>query len=116
MSNSTATPAFKPEIIKLVTVPKLRVITDIPVYVKVTEKITKELTSIINLETGETGRLVAGSIVRKELQTAYPKDDYVNKCFMILKSKHKAAGGGNCFTHVITEIADPTEKAEPKKK
>ena len=107
MNEPTTKAAFKPVIIKRITVPKMRLIADVPVYVKITDKITKEVFNVTNIETGEVCRLIAGSIVRKELEDNYPKDKYVNKCFMIVKGKKKGTGTRSYYTHEISEITEP---------
>ncbi len=119
--------AFKPKIIKRITMPTLKLVPDTPVYVKITEKIFEGKTpklkegekaeeqkkapmlfNIVNLETGEAMQLVAGAVVQSEIVDNYPKDGYVNKCFMITKGKKKdLSGGRGYFTYEIAEIEEP---------
>ena len=118
------TAAFKPVIVKHVTMPTLKLVPDVPAYVKITAKIfegkapkKKEgedqkkapmIFNVINLETGEVCQLVAGTVVLNEINDNYPKDAYVNKCFMIIKGKKKDSGGGRgYFTYEIAEIEEP---------
>ena len=115
--------AFKPVVIKHVTMPTLKLVPDVPAYVKITAKIFEGKTqpakegeqvkkppmifNIINLETGEVCQLVAGTVVQREIQDNYPKDSYVNKCFMIIKGKKKGSGDRGYFTYEIAEIEEP---------
>lgn len=119
--------AFKPTIIKRVTMPTLKLMPNIPAYVKIIDPIfqAKEqklkegekekdrkkapmLFNVINLETGENMQLVAGAVVQSEITESYPKDSYVNKCFMIVKGKKKdLTGGRGYFTYEIAEIEEP---------
>ncbi len=115
--------AFKPVVIKHVTMPTLKLLPDVPAYVKITEKIfegkaqpAKEgqepkkppmIFNVINLESGEVCQMVAGTVVQREIQDNYPKDSYVNKCFMIVKGKKKGTGDRGYFTYEIAEIEEP---------
>ncbi len=115
--------AFKPVVIKHVTMPTLKLVPDVPAYVKITEKIFEGTTqpakkgepekkapmifNIINLETGEVCQMVAGTVVHREIVDSYPKDSYVNNCFMIIKGKKKGSGDRGYFTYEIAEIEEP---------
>lgn len=118
---------FKPVIIKRVTMPTLKLVTDVPVYVKILDKIFKAkaqklkegekekdrkeppmIFNVVNLETGEDMQLVAGAVVQSEICETYLKDSYVGKCFMIKKGKKKdLSGGRGYFTYEIAEIEEP---------
>jgi len=122
---------FEPKIIKRITMPTLKLVPDTPVYVKILEKIFEGKTpklkegekaedqkkapmlfNIVNLETGEAMQLVAGAVVQSEIVDSYPKDAYVNKCFMITKGKKKdLSGGRGYFTYEIAEIEEPKKAA-----
>lgn len=124
--------AFKPVIIKRVTMPTLKLMPDVPAYVKILEPIFKAkeqklkegekekdrkkppmLFNVINLETGEAMQLVAGAVVQSEITESYPKDAYVDKCFMIVKGKKKdLTGGRGYFTYEIAEIEEPKKEAK----
>ncbi len=126
MAEKTAS-AFKPVIIKRVTLPTLKLVPDAPVYVKILDPIfeakpqklkegEKEkdrkkppmLFNVVNLETGEAMQLVAGVVVQNEIVDNYPKQSYVDKCFMIVKGKKKdLSGGRGYFTYEIAEIEEP---------
>ncbi len=115
--------AFKPVVIKHVTMPTLKLLPDVPAYVKITEKIFEGksqpakgdepakkppmIFNVINLESGEVCQMVAGTVVQREIQDNYPKDGYVNKCFMIVKGKKKGTGDRGYFTYEIAEIEEP---------
>ena len=117
------TAAFKPEIIKHVTMPTLKLQPDVPAYVKITDPIFEGKTqpakegeaakkppmifNVINLETGEVMQMVAGTVVQREILDNYPKDAYVGKCFMIVKGKKKGTGDRGYFTYEIAEIKEP---------
>jgi len=114
---------FKPTIIKHVTMPTLKLLPDVPAYVKITAKIFEGKTqpvkegeaakkapmifNVINLETGEVCQMVVGTVVQREIQDTYPKDVYVGKCFMIVKGKKKGTGDRGYFTYEIAEIEEP---------
>ena len=114
---------FVPTILKHVTMPTLKLIPDVPAYVKITEamftgksqpakegeaaKKPPEIFNVINLETGEVCQMVAGTVVQREIQDNYPNDGYVNKCFMIVKGKKKGTGDRGYFTYEIAEIEEP---------
>ena len=117
-------PAFAPKIIRRVTMPSLKLMPEVPVYVKITDplfqgreikgkegeeqKAPPKILNVINLETGEAMQLVAGTVVVSELTENYPNDAYVNKCFMITKGKKREqAGGRGYFTYEISEIEEP---------
>jgi hypothetical protein len=121
--NETKAAAFVPVIVKHVTMPTLKLMPDVPVYVKITEAIFEGKTqppkdgetakkppmifNVINLETGEVCQMVAGTVVQREIQDNYPKDAYVEKCFMIVKGKKKGSGDRGYFTYEIAEIEEP---------
>ena len=122
-NEETKKAAFQPTIIKHVTMPTLKLMPDVPVYVKITEKIFEGKTqpakegeaekkppmifNVINLETDEVCQMVAGTVVQREIQDTYKKDSYVGKCFMIVKGKKKGTGDRGYFTYEIAEIEEP---------
>jgi hypothetical protein len=109
--------------------PTLKLMPDVPAYVKITEKIFEGKTqpvkegetpkkapwifNVINLETGEVCQMVAGTVVQREIQDNYSEHSYVNKGFMIIKGKKKGSGDRGYFTYEIAEIELP--KAEEQK-
>ena len=116
--------AFAPVIIKHVTMPTLKLLPDVPAYVKITEKIFEGKTqpakgdepvkkapmifNVITLETGEVCQLVAGKVVEREIVDTYSDDAYVNRCFMIVKGKKKGTTDRGYFTYAIAEIEEPS--------
>lgn len=125
---ATAEPAvFQPVILKRVTMPTMKLVPNVPAYVKILDKIflAKEqklkegekkedqkkppmIFNVVNLETGEAMQLVAGAVVQSEIVENYPDDSYVNKCFMIIKGKKKELSGGRgYFTYEIAQIEEP---------
>lgn len=123
--------AFTPKIIKRVTMPTLKLVPDVPVYVKILDPIfqAKEqklkegekakdqkkppmLFNVLNLETGEAMQVVVGAVVQSEIVETYPKEKYVGLCFMITKLKKKdLSGGRGYFTYEINQIEDPNPAA-----
>lgn len=119
--------AFVPKVIKRVTMPTLKLVSNEPVYVKILDPIfqAKEqklkegekekdrkkapmLFNVANLVTGEAMQLVAGAVVQSEITETYPKASYVGLCFMIVKGKKKdLSGGRGYFTYEIAQIEDP---------
>ena len=107
--------------------PTLKLLPDVPVYVKITDPIFKAkeqklkegekekdrkkapmLFNVVNLETGEAMQVVVGAVVQSEITETYPKDSYVGLCFMITKLKKKdLSGGRGYFTYEISQIEDP---------
>lgn len=97
---ATAAAPFKPKILKRVTLPTMKLQ---PVnYVKFLSAIvakpkqekdengklvekTIDIAHAVNLETGEEVHFVVGDVLKKELTSAYPKDAYVGKAFMVEK-------------------------------
>ena len=120
---ATEKKAFKPVIKKHVTMPTLKLMPDVPAYVKITdpifqgksqpakkgetEKKPPMIFNVTNLETGEVCQMVAGTVVHREILDNYPKDAYVGKCFMIIKGKKKGSGDRGYFTYEIAEIEEP---------
>lgn len=125
--------AFKPKIIKHVTMPTLKLVSDVPVYVKILDKMfegktqkpkegeaPKKAPTILNilsysvnkagtaLETdGEAMQMVAGKVLESELIEKYPKDAYVGKYFVIEKGKKKGTGDRGYFVYSVGEIEEP---------
>jgi len=115
--------AFKPSIIKHVTMPTLKLLADVAVYVKITAAIFEGkvqppkkgevakkppwIFNVINLETGEVCQMVAGTVVQREILDNYPSDGYVDLCFMIIKGKKKGSGDRGYFTYEIAQIEEP---------
>lgn len=120
---------FVPKIVKVITVPLLKLRPGMTVYVKVIEAFkradplknakpdadgkTKEppiLFKAVNLETGELVRCIAGTLLVDIFNDAYPSDGYVNKGFMISVNEQKASagGGGKRYnTYAVNEIELP---------
>jgi len=113
----------KVKVVKRVTMPTLKLLPDVPAYVKITDKIFEGkdnkkkkddnkkppmVFNVINLETGEHMQMVAGAVVQSEIAENYENHSYVGKCFMIVKGKKKGTGERGYFTYEIAEIADPT--------
>ena len=125
-ATEVAPAAFEFTVIKHVTMPTLKLMPDVPVFVKILEKIFEGKTqpakgddpvkkapwifNVINLETGENCQMVAGTVVQREIQDTYPEHAYVEKCFVITKGKKKGSGDRGYFTYSIAEIAEPEEK------
>lgn len=124
---------FQPKIVKRVTMPTLKLVPDVPVFVKLLDKLfegktpklkegekekdQKKAPMIFNVTNfvmdDKTGKctaaddmqLVAGAVVQSEIADNYPKEAYVGKTFMITKGKKKdLSGGRGYFTYEIAEI------------
>ena len=134
-------PTFKPVIIKHVSMPTLKLMPNMPVYVKILEKmflgkvqpakegeaekkpptILNVLNHVVNkagtaLETdGEVMQLVAGKVLESELRETYPDDGYVNRFFAIEKGKKKGTTDRGYFTYGVGEIADPAKAQDAAK-
>lgn len=125
-------PRFVPEVVKIVTMPLLKLKQNEPVYVKFLDKtfVGKELKNepkvdangkptvrkeppvmahIIDLSTGEQADIMLGKVLQGILDDDYPQHAYVSKCFMIeLKEQKRGRSGGNYNTYSVAEIKDPT--------
>ena len=81
-----------------------------------------DIMHVVNLETGEDSTVVCNSVLRSELQSTYPSDAYIGKCFAVEKTGTKrSANGTNYSTFTISEIEiqnpEPVaEQASPKPK
>lgn len=126
---------FEPKILKRVTMPTLKLVADVPVYVKILDKIflgkapklkegekekdAKNPPMIFNvtnfvfndkgkLQSSDAMQLVAGAVVQSEIVDTYEKHSYVDRTFMITKGKKKdLSGGRGYFTYEIAEIEEP---------
>lgn len=71
----------------------------------------------INLRTGEEGIIVVNNTISSNLDTKYPSDAYIGKCFEIAYNDTKKSGAGfNYKTFNIKEIklkSDTTAPAKP---
>lgn len=113
---------FVPKIIKKLTFQVLKFEIDVPKFVKITGKIyiakdTKSRTDkagtakkepphlceAIDLETGEAGLLVLGTVLYGTLDDEYPSAAYVGKGFMI--TKRAKASGREYNAYDLAEIA-----------
>ncbi len=57
---------------------------------------------VVNVETGEVGQLVLGSVLKDLLDESYPNASYVDKAFRVVKHDKKA--GKRYFTYSLDEI------------
>lgn len=123
---------FVPEVVKIVTMPLLKMKIGEPCYVKFLDKtfVGKELKNepkvgpdgkplqkkdppvmahVIDLSTGEQADIMLGKVLQGILDDDYPQHAYVGKCFMIeLKEQKRGRSGGNYNTYSVAEIKDPT--------
>lgn len=60
-----------------------------------------DIARVVNLQTGEVGRLLVHEVLKSNLNEAYPSDGYVGLYFKIEKTK---AQGKRYFNFNITEI------------
>jgi hypothetical protein len=119
--------------------PTLKLVPDVPVFVKILDKIFEGKTpklkegekakdqkkapmifNVTNYVFDDKGKctaaddmqLVAGAVVQSEIADTYEKESYVGKTFMLTKGKKKdLSGGRGYFTYEIAEI----EAIEPPK-
>lgn len=115
-----AKPKFK--VLKKVTMPLLKIVVDVPIYVEFTGAIhtgkkvqTKEekdknkpardpadLAPVIDLETGEECEIIMNAVCKGHLTESYPDDGYVGLQFSILKRKKNP--GKDYFPFDIQQI------------
>lgn len=75
-----------------------------------------EIADVINLQTGELGRLIGNEVVKSELRTQYPNDSYVGKVFEFKQGSQKTGRGGNKYrTFKIAELRPKGAASEPAK-
>lgn len=130
MTEATATP-FKFTVKKHVTLPLFKWENNKPCYYRfdgpieqgkpIKEKVgeTKKepayLAPVTNLETGEQGEIILGTVLRGIMDEDYPDAAYVGKCFELVQ---KRITGKNYNSYGVTEIevdsAAQENKAESK--
>lgn len=121
------TTAFKRK--KAITLPTFKFIVDVPLFVKILEpmhegavrlgrgkvadpdKKPPTLARVINLETGEEGQVILASVLKTELDEAYPNGTYVGLGFEMCKQKRKE--GKQYDPYSLAEIELPAEQAAP---
>jgi hypothetical protein len=119
--------AYAPKVKKVLTLPMLKLVKDMPVYVKITEKFfigkaiddKKEPATIANvvcLDTKEGAQIIVPSVLKSTLTEAYPDDGYVGKCFMITKTSAAGDAGKAYAKFSISELEDDTEEKPAKGK
>ncbi len=110
--------AFVPKIAKILTLPLLKMVEGVPIYIKFTaptfvgkqikEATNKEppvMANVINLATGELVQIMLGSVLQGILADEYPNDAYVGKGFVIqLTEKKRGKSGGNYNTYKVAEL------------
>ena len=113
-----------------VTLPLFKFANNVPMYVRFENPMFKSeplkkasaeekkkdpptLAHVVNLETGDEGQIILGSVLAENLNKHYPDNGYVGKSFEIIK--HPQEGGRAYCLYSITEIdtAD-ADQAEPK--
>lgn len=124
MSTNAAAVTFKRK--KLLTRPVLKMVENVPVYVKFegpiyvgkelkSDRAQKEgdkkrepahLADVIDLASGEQAQIIAAAVVVSVLDENYPDKGYVGKCFSITKKGR--APGKQYFGYNVEEIDDPT--------
>lgn len=136
---ATAAPAkFVPKILKIVTVPLLKLRPGMTVYLKIIDALKRAeplkhvaaptdgtkakeppvLFKAVNLETGEPVQCIAGTLLVDVFADHYPNDSYINKGFMITVNEQKASAGGggkryNTYAVNEIELPEPPKPAEP---
>jgi hypothetical protein len=110
--------------LKAVTMPTLKIEDDQEYYIKILSPITQstklvqvsgagkktaadqmeppKVITIINLDSGEEMQMVCNAVLVSELNSAYPNDKYIGKCFCISKY---AIEGKRYKGMTITEVA-----------
>lgn len=104
--------------IKSVTLPVLKLTEAQPRYVKIMQamyegrkmddkKEPATLAECVDLETGENGLIIFATVLRTELNAAYPDGSYVGKCFeFVNEGKKKADQKYNNYR--VTQIEEPS--------
>jgi hypothetical protein len=103
--------AFKVK--KHVTVPLLKLVNNVPVYVKFTGEIftgkvvddkkeAPQMANVVDLTTGQEMQIILGTVLVGNLQESYPDAGYVNKQFELVKNAPE--GTRKYSLYQITEI------------
>lgn len=108
----------KYKVLRNVTMPSVKLEMETPYYLKATgayftgraQKAGKNgevmepatVLPVVNIETGEVGQLILGSVLKGLLDEAYPAEGYVGKAFRIVK--HEKRPGKRYFTYSLDEI------------
>lgn len=71
-----------------------------------------EVADVLNLQTGEEGRIIGNSVIKSELRSSYPDESYVNKYFRITQGAMKQGKSNKYRSFKIIEIKI-REKSEP---
>lgn len=120
------------KVAKIVTRTVLKQVNDIPFYVRLESAVYQgeeisagrggaakmnpaELINVENLETGELQLIIANTVLKSELDRAYPDSSYVNKCFAIVrKDGPKTRADREAYkVYSIIEIEPDEETATP---
>lgn len=76
-----------------------------------------DMADIVNLQTGEECRIIVHSVLKSQMNEAYPENAYVTKMFKVTKSaKKQGRGTSQYFTFDIAEIRlkqQPVPVTEP---
>jgi hypothetical protein len=71
-----------------------------------------EIADVVNMMTGEIGRLIGNEVVKSELRGSYPEDSYIGKVFEIRQGASKTGRGGNKYrTFKIVEMVRKSDTA-----
>ena len=98
---------------KMVTVPVIKFVPDVPKFVRIENAIytgkkveeKKEparIAHVVDLETGEEGLMIVGKVLEGTLDEMYPDNKYVGKCFEIVNHGVRAEKKYN--TYSISEV------------
>jgi hypothetical protein len=113
-----AAPAFKFRVARRVVVPTLKLASGVAVFVKFLDTIqtkdkqekndkgevetkTIDIARVVNLETGEETEFVVGTVLKSDLDEAYPSGGYKEKCFRVMK---KDVAGKRYKSYELDEI------------
>lgn len=124
VTTTPAAPKFKRK--KLLTRPVLKMLKDIPVYIRFEGKIylgkemkqksgedkKKEpahLADVVDLDSGELAQIIVNAVPMSVLMENYPDNDYVGKCFAITRQGRKEGKSYDPF--LVEEIEDPNPAA-----
>ena len=69
------------------------------------QKEPMEVADVINLKTGDVGRIIGNAVIKSELRKTYPENGYVNRYFSFSQGASKTGRGGNKYrTFKIVEL------------
>lgn len=117
---ATTAAGFKPTVKKILVLPLLKKVDEVPLYVEITGAIFKgsqtitatesktkkqmepaDLANVRNLETGDVAQIIVNSVLKSTLEENYPDQSYVGCWFEIIQHQVE---GKRYKTYTVNEL------------